>query len=44
VDLELEPEQPAEVAAAVAALLGVLGAGEPDPWWQAGVDDGGDGA
>lgn len=37
-EVELEPEQPEEVARAVAALLA---AAEPaaDPWWQAGLDD-----
>jgi hypothetical protein len=36
VDVELSPEQPPEVAEAVAAAL----AGQPpqpDPWWQAGL-------
>jgi hypothetical protein len=37
VELELDPPQPPAVAAAVAALLAEDG-GQPDPWWQAGVD------
>jgi hypothetical protein len=37
VDVELEPDQPDEVAAAVAELLD--DGREPDPWWQAGIDD-----
>jgi len=36
-DVELEPDQPEEVTAAVAELLG--DEREPDPWWQAGIDD-----
>jgi hypothetical protein len=38
VELELTPEQPAAVAAAVAALLAER---EPvaDSWWQAGIDE-----
>ncbi len=40
VDVELEPEQPEEVARAVAELLQTVAAPEPaDPWWQAGLDD-----
>jgi hypothetical protein len=35
-DLELDPEQPPEVAQAVRALL-LHGAVTPDPWWQAGL-------
>ncbi|HZT16125.1 MAG TPA: hypothetical protein VFA19_09265 [Gaiellaceae bacterium] len=39
-DVELEPEQPEEVARAVAELLQTVAAPEPaDPWWQAGLDD-----
>ena len=38
VELELSPEQPAEVEAAIAAEL-VPPAPEADPWWQAGVDE-----
>jgi hypothetical protein len=38
VELELDPEQPAEVARTVAELL--AGDARPaDPWWQAGVDE-----
>jgi hypothetical protein len=35
-DLALEPDQPAEVAAAVEALL-VERPRPVDPWWQAGI-------
>ncbi len=36
--LELSPEQPDPVVEQVAqALAG--GAGEPDPWWQAGLEE-----
>ena len=37
-DVELEPEQPEPVVHAVAELLGD-GEDEPDPWWQAGIDE-----
>jgi len=37
-DVEISPEQPDEVAAAVAAALaGPVPA--PDPWWQAGLEE-----
>jgi hypothetical protein len=36
-DVELEPEQPPEIAAAVAGLLQTERA--PDSWWQAGIDE-----
>jgi hypothetical protein len=40
VELELEPEQPEEVAAAVAELLGEAEPdGHPGAWWQAGIDE-----
>jgi hypothetical protein len=38
VDVELEPEQPHEVARAVQELL-AEGRPAPDPWWQAGIED-----
>jgi hypothetical protein len=38
VDLELTPEQPPEVAQAVAAALDPA-ASCPDPWWEAGNRD-----
>jgi len=38
VDVELEPEQPDEVARAVQELL-AEGRPAPDPWWEAGIDD-----
>jgi len=37
-DLALDPEQPDEVVAALAALLGER-ARPVDPWWQAGLHD-----
>lgn len=37
-ELELSPEQPSTVVAAVAALLGDPPPA-PDPWWQAGIDE-----
>jgi hypothetical protein len=37
-DVEISPEQPDEVAAAIAAALsGPVPA--PDPWWQAGLEE-----
>jgi hypothetical protein len=39
VDVELTPEQPPEVAAAIAAALASGGQPAADPWWQAGVDE-----
>ena len=38
-DVELEPEQPPEVARAVAELLAAEEERPPDPWWQAGLDE-----
>ena len=37
-DVELSPEQPPEVVAAVEALLDD-GSKLPSPWWQAGLDE-----
>jgi len=37
-ELDLTPEQPPEIAAAIAAAIG-NGAVGPDPWWQAGIDE-----
>jgi hypothetical protein len=37
-DVDLSPEQPEQVEAAIARLLDA-GPGEPDPWWQAGIDE-----
>ena len=37
-DVELQPDQPPEVVAAVEQLL-EGGAGQPDPWWQAGIGE-----
>jgi len=37
-DVELSPEQPAEVAEVVARLVGTAPAA-PDPWWQAGIEE-----
>ncbi|HST16797.1 MAG TPA: hypothetical protein VLK36_03955 [Gaiellaceae bacterium] len=36
--LELDPEQPPAIARLVGALV-EAGHGEPDPWWQAGIDE-----
>jgi hypothetical protein len=38
VDVELEPEQPDEIARVVEALLSE-GVPAPDPWWEAGIED-----
>ena len=38
VDLDLSPEQPDEVEQAVSRLLDA-GDPDPDPWWQAGIDE-----
>ena len=37
-DVELDPEQPEPVVRAVEELL-ARAAPEPDPWWQAGIDE-----
>ena len=36
-NVELEPEQPAAVSSAVAALLAGEGSDEPAAWWRAGI-------
>lgn len=36
--LELDPEQPPAITRLVVELL-AGGHGEPDPWWQAGIDE-----
>jgi hypothetical protein len=38
VDVELDPEQPEEVARTLAELL-AESRPEPDPWWQAGIQE-----
>jgi hypothetical protein len=38
-DVKLEPQQPDEIIAAVAALLLTESEQAPDPWWQAGIDE-----
>jgi hypothetical protein len=38
IQVELTPEQPEPVAAAIAAALGEPAPG-PSPWWQAGLDE-----
>jgi hypothetical protein len=38
-DVELIPAQRAEVEAAIAAALAADRSPEPDPWWQAGIDE-----
>ena len=37
-EVELSPEQPSEVVAALERLLAAT-ASSPDAWWQAGVDE-----
>jgi hypothetical protein len=37
-ELELDPAQPSEVVRAVGELL-LSRAPQPDPWWQAGLDE-----
>jgi hypothetical protein len=37
-EVELTPEQPPEVAEQVVAALEPA-AGDPDPWWQAGLEE-----
>jgi hypothetical protein len=39
VDVELIPAQAPEVEAAIAAVVSPGSPAEPDPWWQAGIDD-----
>jgi hypothetical protein len=39
VDVELTPEQPGPVVAAIESLMGPPPSTEPDPWWQAGLDE-----
>jgi hypothetical protein len=36
--LELDPEQPPAITRLVVELLAV-GHGDPDPWWQVGIDE-----
>jgi len=38
IGVELTPEQPDQVAAAIEAALAAP-APAPDPWWQAGLED-----
>ena len=38
IDVELTPEQPDPVAAAIEAVLEAP-APTPDPWWQAGLEE-----
>jgi hypothetical protein len=38
-DLELEPEQPDEVAAALERLLPPPDEPAPSPWWRAGIEE-----
>jgi hypothetical protein len=38
IEVELTPDQPDQVVAAIAALLAAP-APAPDPWWQAGLDE-----
>jgi hypothetical protein len=39
VDVELTPAQAPEIEAAIAAALAPIRPVEPDPWWQAGIDE-----
>ncbi len=40
IDVELSPEQPDEVAAAIAAALAEPAQSRvPGPWWQAGLEE-----
>jgi hypothetical protein len=39
VDVELIPAQAPEVEAAIAAAIAPGGPAEPDPWWQAGIEE-----
>jgi hypothetical protein len=39
VDVELNPVQAPEVAAAIAAVVAADEPAAPDPWWQAGIDE-----
>ncbi|HXK14378.1 MAG TPA: hypothetical protein VNH45_07580 [Gaiellaceae bacterium] len=38
-DVELIPAQKPEIAAVIAAVVAPDRPSEPDPWWQAGIDD-----
>ena len=38
-DVELTPAQAPEVEAAIAAVVAPDGQAQPDPWWQAGIDE-----
>ena len=38
-DVELSPVQAPEVEAAIAAALASGRPSEPDPWWQAGIEE-----
>jgi hypothetical protein len=39
VDVEVNPAQAPEVEAAIAAAIAPNRPAEPDPWWQAGIDE-----
>jgi len=38
-ELELTPDQPDPVTAAIAAALAAPEDAPPDPWWQAGIEE-----
>jgi hypothetical protein len=38
-EVELDPPQPEEVAAAIAAELAPADAAGADPWWRAGIEE-----
>jgi hypothetical protein len=39
VNVDLSPEQPPEIERAVAEILDQGASPEPDPWWEAGIED-----
>ena len=38
-DVQLIPVQEPEIAAAIAVVVAPDATPEPDPWWQAGIDE-----
>jgi hypothetical protein len=39
VDVELTPAQAPEVEGAIVSAIAPAARAEPDPWWQAGIDE-----